>query len=85
MAIHKQVDALSAKVDRLGGAAPAAAPRSPPAAPPAPAPPTATAPSAGEVDGAGWDGSVDETAYFDESDEDDRPDWRDVRKLKRLL
>lgn len=31
-----------------------------------------------------WDGEVDENAWFDQ-DDDDLPDWRDVRRLNKLL
>jgi len=61
-------------------AAPSAVPAAPSSAPAAPSSP----PSPPASDG--WDGVVDEGAWFDDdADEVDLPDWRDVRRLKKLL
>lgn len=52
----------------------------------------ATPPTGGAADAAAtgpavsWNGEVDEQAWFDDDQGDqDGPDWRDVRRLKRLL
>ena len=61
---------------------PPAPPPPPPPPPPAssPAAPPAAAPPAG-----GWDGEIDEMAYFDDDPDEDLADWRDVRRLKKLF
>ena len=47
--------------------------------------------SSGEAEGgvkdeAGrWDGTVDEDAYFDDDPDEDLGDWRDVKRLEKLL
>ena len=91
--LSDKVDKLSSKLDKLqlAGAAPAPSPSNPAAVPQAASadvPPSdlAAAPPAGTKPAASWDGEVDETAWFDEdADEDDLPDWRDVRRLNNLL
>lgn len=90
--LSDKVDKLSSKLDKLqvAGAAVAHPPSNPAAVPQAASadvPPSdlAAAPP-GTKPAASWDGEVDETAWFDEDeDEDDLPDWRDVRRLNNLL
>lgn len=88
--LSDRVDALSAKVEQLsGGNSQPTADGNPPT------------PSAGQVATPGeassttassepkegeWDGEVDEGAWFDEDDDgSELADWRDVRRLKKLL
>lgn len=87
--IEGKVDALSAKVAKLEGSTTATGSSS--VSPPNPA---STAASSDENKSAKgeekaetqWDGEVDESAWFDvEDDDDDMPDWRDVRRLNNLL
>ena len=99
--LEEKVDTLSRKVDELqavspttdapGTATAASGPTtSPPAAPasgPTASPPAAapTPPPAAAPDET-WDGSVDEGAWFDADDDDNElGDWRDVRRLNKLL
>ena len=92
-----QVDRLSAKVDALQAATASAPPQTAPttaADASEGAKPTVSSTDAATsvpklADAAPtkdeWDGEVDETAWFDEDDDDDMPDWRDVRRLNKLL
>ena len=86
--LTEKVDALGEKVDRMSASLAKA-----PAAPSSPAEGAAPA-GASQTDGSdakpekagGWDGEVDETAWFDDDDiDEDMPDWRDVRRLNKLL
>lgn len=89
--LEDKVDALSKKVDAIISASPAAAPADPTAAAPSGPTNTPTAPATpaspatpATPEAAQWDGNVDEGAWFD-ADDDDMPDWRDVRRLNKLL
>ena len=80
--LETKLDKLTKKVDALSGkmapSPPAAdVPPADPDAPPAP-------PTLGAWAVEGWDGEVDEDAWFDEDADEDLPDWRDVRKAKGL-
>jgi len=94
-----KVDHLTTKLDNLSAAQPAAtvdATTEPAATKASSEPPAAKAssvPAAETTDAAvpaaeskedQWDGQVDESAWFDD-DGDDMPDWRDVRRLNKLL
>lgn len=92
MRLEGKVDKLTAQVQQLKGqqAAAAAAPTPSPPPPPAstgsspPGPATApAAPAAPEF--SGWDGVEDESAWFDDDPDEDFADWRDVRRLKKMM
>ena len=78
--LETKVDKLTAKVDLLAMQPPSIG--SPSIGSPTPSPGTVPPPPTSALDG--WDGEVDEEAYFDYDDyDDDQPDWRDVRAAKK--
>ena len=78
--LSDKIDRVESKVDKLLSAPP----RTDGGAPPQPSAEVKPQDGASPAEG-GWDGVVDEEAWFDDVDEDDLPDWRDVRKLKRMF
>eukprot|EP00747_Dinoflagellata_sp_TGD_P181315 gnl/TRDRNA2_/TRDRNA2_35111_c0_seq1.p1 gnl/TRDRNA2_/TRDRNA2_35111_c0~~gnl/TRDRNA2_/TRDRNA2_35111_c0_seq1.p1 ORF type:complete len:232 (-),score=36.66 gnl/TRDRNA2_/TRDRNA2_35111_c0_seq1:267-962(-) len=73
--LSRKVDALDSKIDRLSKESPSD---------PSDSVSSTVAPSSGTVDS--WDGTIDETAYFDDEDTDnDLADWRDVQRAKKML
>lgn len=87
--LEQKLDRLEKKVDGLSTEGSAAAPAGPSAGPDG----GGAAPARFEeratpgTDAPTWDGEVDEAAYFDDDGDAlfDMPDWRDVRRLKRMM
>jgi hypothetical protein len=73
--LSERLDVVSAKVDKVHASLAGEAAGGAPASDGTPAAP----------EGDSWDGNVDEEAWFDDDPDEDLPDWRDVRRLKRLL
>jgi len=85
--LEDKVDRLSARVEALAAEDSPSAPPPPPPGPPvvpSESSPAAAPPASPPAPDYSWE--VDETAWFDDDgDAADLADWRDVRRLKRLL
>lgn len=85
--IEERMGRLEAKLDSMSSAKAEQLTESPAAEPPAEAAaPSAAAPAVEKKsDVGGWDGEVDEDAWFDDDPDEDLGDWRDVKRLEKLL